>query len=358
MKLPRLIQILQMMTVAVVQCYQISAMAGSAIHAVTNRQESFESESTVPLWKEAYYSLVMVEKMIHKFNHLCFEKDLEDIWEAICEMLLHPHSWLRNVSVRLIALYFKRVKDANKENHQSPLNEAGSSLMTENIVFSILRFHSLMGKTVCIDPPAFWSTLEQHEKNRFLKSLTLINARKRARMFESSSSLNSSVCEDNNQLTGRSTQYRLVSLFLRAMGKFALETDVIQMEIVFDSFEKIMEHIQIISKDDCPNYARVVLLPLYKVSEGCAGKVVSDNLIKLAEDTRGKIEHILGTEKFVEVYQRIRKNLSDKRNKRKQEEKRMAVIDPMQNAKRKLEISAKHRANKKRKIATFKMGQY
>ncbi|KAK2393598.1 ARM repeat superfamily protein [Trifolium repens] len=353
----------------------------SAVHAVTNRQEGFESESTVPLWKEAYYSLVMIEKMIRKFNHLCFEKDLEDIWEAICEMLLHPHSWLRNISVRLIALYFKCVKDVNKENHQSSLSnyflmnpsrlyliatslccqlkrslidEAGSSLMTQNIVFAILGFHSLMGKTACIDPPAFWSTLEQHEKNRFLKALTLINARKRARMFESSSSLNSCASEDNNQLTDRTTQYRLVSLLLRAMGKIALETDVIQMGIVFNSFAEIMN-----DKVNCQNYARVVLLPLYKVSEGFAGKVVSDNLIKLAEDTRGKIEHILGTQNqnFVEVYHRIEKNFIAKRKKRKQKEKLMAVIDPMQNAKRKLKISAKHRANKKRKIMTFKTGR-
>jgi U3 small nucleolar RNA-associated protein 20 len=112
---------------------------------------------------------------------------------------------------------------------RSLIDEAGSSLMTQNIVFAILGFHSLMGQTACIDPPAFWSTLEQHEKNRFLKALTLINARKRARMFESSSSLNSCASEDNNQLTDRTTQYRLVSLLLRAMGKIALETDVIQV---------------------------------------------------------------------------------------------------------------------------------
>jgi U3 small nucleolar RNA-associated protein 20 len=112
---------------------------------------------------------------------------------------------------------------------RSLIDEAGSSLMTQNIVFAILGFHSLMGQTAYIDPPAFWSTLEQHEKNRFLKALTLINARKRARMFESSSSLNSCASEDNNQLTDRTTQYRLVSLLLRAMGKIALETDVIQV---------------------------------------------------------------------------------------------------------------------------------
>jgi U3 small nucleolar RNA-associated protein 20 len=79
----------------------------------------------------------------------------------------------------------------------------------------------------------------------------------------------------------------------------------------------------------------------------------------LAEDTRGKIEHILGTQNqnFVEVYHRIEKNFVAKRKKRKQNEKLMAVIDPMQNAKRKLKISAKHRANKKRKIMTFKTGR-
>jgi hypothetical protein len=43
-----------------------------------------------------------------------------------------------------------------------------------------------------------------------------------------------------------------------------------QMGIVFNSFAEIMN-----DKINCQNYARVVLLPLYKVSEGFAGKVVS-----------------------------------------------------------------------------------
>lgn len=43
-----------------------------------------------------------------------------------------------------------------------------------------------------------------------------------------------------------------------------------------------------------------------------------------------------------------------KRNKRRQEEKQMAVINPMRNAKRRLRISAKNRANKKRKIMKLK----
>ena len=174
-------------------------------------------------------------------------------------MLLYPHSWLRNKSVRLIALYFAHV--VNSENDQSSLSsyfmmtpsrlyliatslccqlkmplidDADSNLMTQNIVFAICRMHSLMRQTACIGPPAFWFTLEQHEKDRFLKAFDLINARKERSMFvssslTSSSSSSSSVCEDNSQLNVNNTQYTLVSLLLKKMGKIALQADAIQV---------------------------------------------------------------------------------------------------------------------------------
>ncbi|XP_020226475.1 small subunit processome component 20 homolog isoform X2 [Cajanus cajan] len=353
----------------------------SAIDAVTNKQEGFSAESIIPLWKEAYYSLVMLEKMINQFCDFCFTKDLEDIWEAVCEMLLHPHSWIRNKSVRLIALYFAHVTDVSRENHESSLrsyfimspsrlyliatslccqlkmpliDDADSNVMTQNIIFAICGVHSLMGQNACIDPPAFWSTLEQQEKDRFLKAFDLLDSRKGRSIFMSSSIM-SSIYEDNNQLNVDNAQHVLVSLLLRKMGKIALQMDAIQMRIVFNSFGNIMAQI---SQDDCLCYAHVILLPLYKVCEGFAGKVVTDNVKKLAEDTCRKLENILGTQNFVQVYNLIRKNLKAKRNRRRQEEKLMAVINPMRNAKRKMRIASKHRANKKRKIMTIKMGRW
>lgn len=166
-------------------------------------------------------------------------------------MLLHPHSSLRNKSGQLIALYFARVKEAIKENHQSSLNsyflmspsrlyliatslccqlnmtlkaDAGSNLITQNIVFAICGVHSIMGQTACIDPPAFWSTLEQHEKDKFLKAFDLINARKGRTMF-----MSSSVYEDSSELNVKNTQYILVSLLLKKMGKIVLQSDGVQV---------------------------------------------------------------------------------------------------------------------------------
>lgn len=83
-----------------------------------------------------------------------------------------------------------------------------------------------------------------------------------------------------------------------------------------------------------------------------------DDLKQLAKEVSDSIRDTLGSQSFVQVYNEIRKNLKAKRDRRKQEDKRMAVVNPTQNAKRKLRIAAKHRANKKRKIMTMKMGRW
>lgn len=79
---------------------------------------------------------------------------------------------------------------------------------------------------------------------------------------------------------------------------------------------------------------------------------------QLGQEVSECIRRKLGMQNYVLVYNDIRKSLKAKRDKRKHEEKRMAVIDPMRNAKRKLRIAEKHRANKKRKIMTMKMGRW
>ena len=49
----------------------------SAVNVVTNRQLDFSEETAVTSWRETYYSLVMLEKMLHHFHDLFFESDLE-----------------------------------------------------------------------------------------------------------------------------------------------------------------------------------------------------------------------------------------------------------------------------------------
>lgn len=83
-----------------------------------------------------------------------------------------------------------------------------------------------------------------------------------------------------------------------------------------------------------------------------------DDLKQFAQEVSESIRDIIGVQNFVQIYSQIRKNIKAKRDKRKQGEKVMAVVNPERNAKRKLRLAAKHRDHKKRKMMTMKMGRW
>ncbi|KAG0490149.1 hypothetical protein HPP92_007012 [Vanilla planifolia] len=126
------------------------------------------------------------------------------------------------------------------------------------------------------------------------------------------------------------------------------------MKIVFNCLRMIASQI---GTQGIRDYSVYILLPLYKVCEGYAGKLVSDDVKQFAEEVRNGIRDLLGVDLFVQIYNQIRKKLKGKRDKRRQHQKLIAVINPMLHAKRKLRVAAKHQANKRRKIEAIKMGK-
>ena len=134
----------------------------------------------------------------------------QDIWEAVSELLIHPHPWLRNVSSRLVAFYFATATEASRENHERSLGNlflmkphmlfiiaasfccqlkthvidaVAENLITQNLVFTICAVHSLMGKAESPDPHVFWSGLESHEQGLFLKAFQLLESSKGKGVF-------------------------------------------------------------------------------------------------------------------------------------------------------------------------------
>ncbi|KAH0641401.1 hypothetical protein KY285_037987 [Solanum tuberosum] len=355
----------------------------SAVNVLTNKQVDLPNDATISSWKEAYYSLVLFEKILNQFPKLCFRKDLEDLWEAICELLLHPHLWLRNISNRLVACYFATVTEACKENLELPqetyflmrpsrlflvatslccqlkvlqTDDAASDLITQNLVFSICSLHSFLGKNECKDK--FWSTIEHDEQGLLLKAFQQLDSRKGKNIYLS-------LVSDLSDQEDEGQRYLVISYLLKTMGKISLHVEDMQMRIIFNCFKsvspKLIDQSRLLSPEgevDCQSFAYHMLLPLYKVCEGFAGKVISDDVKQLAEGVRGSISNVIGTHIFVQIYSHIRKNIKSKRDKRKQEEKVIAVVNPMRNAKRKLRIAEKHKAHKKRKMMTMKMGRW
>lgn len=357
----------------------------SAVDVLTNNQVNLSNDATISSWKEAYYSLVLFEKILNQFPKLCFRKDLEDLWEAICELLLHPHQWLRNISSRLVSCYFATVTASCKENLELPqgtyflmrpsrlffiatslccqlkvlqTDDAASDLITQNLVFSICTLHSFLGKNECIDRSKFWSTIEHDEQGLLLKAFQQLDSRKGKNIYLS-------LVSDLSDQEDESQRYFVISYLLKTMGKISLHVEDMQMKIIFNCFKsvspKLLYQSRLLSPEgevDCQSFAYHMLLPLYKVCEGFSGKVISDNVKQMAEEVRGSISNVIGMQSFVQIYSHIRKNIKSKRDKRKQEEKVIAVVNPMRNAKRKLRIAEKHKAHKKRKMMTMKMGRW
>ena len=177
----------------------------------------------------------------------------QDIWEAICELLLHPHTWLRNVSSRVVAFYFASANKAIKQDHEKSLgmfflmrpsrvfmiavslccqleteviDDAMSNLITHNLATASFVTHILMGRMECADPCKFWSALDQHEQGQFLEAFQLLDPRKGRGMLLH---VISGVRRHDNVNQSDNLQYFLVSNLLKKMGDIALLKDAIQV---------------------------------------------------------------------------------------------------------------------------------
>ncbi|CAF2030811.1 unnamed protein product [Brassica napus] len=352
-----------------------SALSASSLHNV--------EEGVIPFWKEAYHSLIMIEKMVGQFPYLKLKKDLEDVWKMVFKFLLHPHAWLRSKSCRLLNYYFKAlarrkraesqivVSDSLLENPSSLFSVAVSlcsqlkelpttgddieDLLIENIVFAVSSLHSLIGHSVQATDDGFWSSLGEDEQVVFLKAFEVLDSGKGRSTFLS---LTSGKRTDNGEEEDAASGVRnvLIGSLLKRLGKVALDTESVQMKIVFNVYKAFTSQM---NQVECRLYAYKILLPLYKVCEGFTGKIISDESKQLAEEVRDSIrDNTLGNQLFVEVYSEIRKSLRNKREKRKREEKTMAVVNPERNAKRKLRLASKNKANKRRRMTSMKLSRW
>ncbi|KAL0366725.1 UNVERIFIED_CONTAM: Small subunit processome component 20 [Sesamum radiatum] len=190
----------------------------SALSSLTSIQQNSSHEAVASFWKEAYYSLVLLEKLLCQFHNLFFDREFESlyvlsvdipsvsflielliflsladfrIWETICEFLLHPHLWLRNISNRILSVYFAAVTTACRDKEVSmgtfflmkpsilfhvavslscqlkvPLiDDAAGVIILQNLVFSICGLHSLLVDLEFVDVLISGPTLNVVSKN-------------------------------------------------------------------------------------------------------------------------------------------------------------------------------------------------
>ncbi|KAF6153049.1 hypothetical protein GIB67_034771 [Kingdonia uniflora] len=339
----------------------VFAKVKSILESCLSEQTDCPNEALCPFWKEAYYSLILFEKMINQFPELYSGKG-QEIWELICDLLLHRHIKLRSISNHLLFSYFaaassdSSIRKTKLETFllmkpsrlfkiaasfccqlEGQLSDDSSSneIIIQNIVFAISRLYSLVGKKKCQD---FWCTLELKEQHHFVKAFQLLEPK------------NGIIYCVNFEDSTEKLQSVLVSPLLKKLAKLALIKEDVQMKIIFKCFQKISVQL---GQEGCQQNAIHLLRPFYKVCEGYAGKVIEDDVKQLAEEVRDTIKEILG-QGFAKLYLEIKMDVDNKRKKKKEDEKIMAVVDPEANAKRKRRNATKNQKNKKRKVTEMK----
>ncbi|TVU34273.1 hypothetical protein EJB05_16104 [Eragrostis curvula] len=348
----------------------------SSVIASGGMQYGLTDETALPFWKEAYHSVAMMEKLLLRFPELYFEKNTEEIWIVVCKLLIHPHSMLRNTSSALVASYFATVE---KKKHEGKMNVSwllvqpsrlfliavsflkqlktelsdttANNLIVQNLAYAVCNLHMLVRRST--SSHQFWSSIGSSNHGAFLEGFELLGSTKAKNTFLLCASTSSDAAGSSLDSSEEPTSL-LVSSILKRMGKIATQMQDTQTKIVLNCFGVISSAL---GPEESLTYAVQLLSPLYKVSEGFAGKVVSDEVKQLAEGVRDKLRDLIGMEKFVEAYNSVRKSLKEKRDSRKQSEKIIAAVDPERHAKRKLRMAAKHREHKKRKIMAMKMGK-
>lgn len=58
----------------------------SAVDVGLHQEQDCSDEVTLPFWNDAYYSLVMLEKLLYQFRDLCFKRELEVQICCCCKM--------------------------------------------------------------------------------------------------------------------------------------------------------------------------------------------------------------------------------------------------------------------------------
>lgn len=167
----------------------------------------------------------------------------------ICQLLVHPHMWLRNISNRLVALYFARVDESCSEKlflmrparlfliaaslccqlKTQLTDEDAVTLVEQNLAFAICQLHSLLEQNQYMSFPRFWSDLETNEQSHLVKGFELLDSGKgKSTLAYLTSDLPVQSIEQKNDRN----QSFLIFYLLKIMGKISLEKENIQVSSI------------------------------------------------------------------------------------------------------------------------------
>lgn len=340
------------------------------------------------LWQEGYYTLTMLEKLFKQFPDTCLQKVSEDLWDLVDAFLLHQHVWLRKASCRLLDVYFVACtahRDAAVESGEafllqpsrlmllaailcqglnSPLlDEVLAEQIQKNLLFVTqtlyFSFPITKEKTSWMEVIGQENQLDSSAQERVIKALSLLQVH--SWIFREGKDSSMFVEEQTQRSAGPDkaihedmvlqARYHLLLPVFKRLETILLRVNEVPTKAILKWYDMIISHL---GGEGVQPYLWTMMVPLYRFTEASAAKTISDDIKNLAASVLSHLREVVGTGNSVQVYNEIRQMIKNTREERTRAKKLRVLVDPEGHAKRKLKLTAKRQAQKKKKKIEFR----
>ncbi|KXS20992.1 hypothetical protein M427DRAFT_499228 [Gonapodya prolifera JEL478] len=309
----------------------------------SNWKEQEEDEIT-KTWDLDYHILNAFAKLVAKSPKMLFAPESERAWILVLDFLLHPHSWIRLVSSRLLSTYCSKVS-----TDTALFVENGRSSMLQDAPRCIE-----LGNKICIQLKAL--EIVDDLKSLLVGNITFIGMRLLhldARSSETSDE--DEMSDDEASAPSQTGADRFFTRFLRKLAYIARteRTRTKKQDARFAIFGAFCKLVEVLPPEIVVQQLPTLIASPYRVVTDRTERG-ADGLKVLAQEVLDTCQKRAGTEAYLDAYNAVHTASQQLRQERKAQQDLDAVARPALAAKRKIAAGLKKKAAKKRKVEEYK----
>mmetsp|Transcript_3150 Transcript_3150/g.4047 ORF Transcript_3150/g.4047 Transcript_3150/m.4047 type:complete len:359 (+) Transcript_3150:3-1079(+) len=316
------------------------------------------------------------------------------VWMTIVKCLIHPHSWVKQVSCRIIWAHVSALHPTTL----SPIEVGSSNTLsfvkaTPGAVYEIARnvCHQLGGKdeelndvmvTQAVKILTWVVQVMHHQPKLCFKSIE--DETERQNNTTKINNSNDSGDEDDNDTdvvnadtadnsTTQSSSKNPVAWLMTRLSQIAKTKSATRRDVVFKCFAAFTSTSSAIMTP----HLSIILQPLHRALNEAESRILSEggtpaiidhgggggscsstsfDEISFIKQVMQLVEDVCGTQAYVEAYLEVKTRADERRETRKREMAVEAVVDPKMAAERKIKKQAREKERRRRKIEEKKMG--
>ncbi|ORY77397.1 armadillo-type protein [Protomyces lactucae-debilis] len=295
------------------------------------KEEEADDEEDAQHWQVLFYGLQTFGKLLAGAATTYIAAKHDKLWQAIIQLMLYKHAWIRLSSSKLVGLLFSNAQASNK-----PTLHAGKDLILADVVLVRIARQLL----IQLRSPL----LSDELGTQITKNLVFL-----LRFFNEKNTLlpvREDAEEDDLPVSGETcTAWLLkrVATQLQTDRDVKRETTTLVRTLLL---KFLAVAIQILSAESVQEHATLLAKPLYKYAEADVHNPTQGTLKDLSQEVLALLKAKLGTTLFSQAYNAVRQAQVAIRQERKEKRTIEAVANPERGAQKKMKAGLKKKVKR------------